>query len=69
MPSDCILVYPNPSLDSPNRNLALGILFVGAALEENGYKVEYVDTRFDSLDHLRSLLIDGTRVVGVSAMT
>lgn len=69
MSSDCILVYPNPSLDSPNRNLGLGVLFVGAALEERGFRVEYIDTRFDTLEDFRRLLSDGTRVVGVSAMT
>jgi hypothetical protein len=38
---DCLLVYPNPSLDSPNRNLALGLMIVGAALEQQGYRVAY----------------------------
>src|SRR5688572_8091878 len=66
---DCALVYPNPSLDSPNRNLALGIMIVGAALEGRGFSVEYFDLRFDDEDRLRQLLQSGVRAVGVSAMT
>jgi len=66
---DCVLVYPNPSRDSPNRNLALGILFVGAALEERGFSVAYIDLRFDKMDQLADLLTGGVHVLGVSVMT
>lgn len=66
---DCLLIYPNPSLDSPNRNLALGILFVGAALEQQGYAVEYIDLRFDTLDNVRQFVNQGVRIVSISAMT
>ncbi len=66
---DCVLVYPNPSRDSPNRNLALGILFVGAALEEQGFSVAYIDLRFDTRQELAGLLTGGVRVLGVSVMT
>jgi anaerobic magnesium-protoporphyrin IX monomethyl ester cyclase len=66
---DCVLVYPNPSQDSPNRNLALGILFVGAALEQRGFSVAYIDLRFDTMDDIVRLLTDGARVLGVSVMT
>jgi|GEM_PF-600077 len=66
---DCVLVYPNPSLDSPNRNLALGVMIVGAALEQRGFSVEYIDLRFDTVARLRDIVRGGVRTVGVSAMT
>ena len=45
--SDILLVYPRPTLDSPLKELALGIMYLGATLESNGFDVEYHDERFD----------------------
>lgn len=66
---DCLLVFPIPSKDSPNHNVALGMLFVGATLERQGYSVRYVDLRFDSWDQMIGIVKDGVRVVGISTMT
>jgi anaerobic magnesium-protoporphyrin IX monomethyl ester cyclase len=65
----CLLVFPVPSRDSPNHNVALGMLFVGTMLERAGYSVRYLDMRFDDWSTLVQVLRDGVRVVGVSAMT
>lgn len=67
--TNCTLIYPTPSEDSPNRNLSLGIIFIGASLEQKGYSVEYIDLRFDSWDAIKQILINGTRILAVSAMT
>src|SRR5207245_1329975 len=66
---DCLLVFPVPSKDSPNHNVALGILFVGATLERHGLTVRYIDLRFDSWDLMVRVLSEGVRVVGISTMT
>jgi anaerobic magnesium-protoporphyrin IX monomethyl ester cyclase len=66
---DCALIYPIPSQDSPNRNLALGIVFAGAALEQKHFDVQYIDLRFDPWDSIRQVLVNGIKILGVSAMT
>lgn len=69
MSKDIILVYPDPSKDSPNRNLSLSILFPGAALEKKGFNVAYIDTRFDSDAKLDELLRKEPKAIGISTMT
>jgi len=66
---DCVLIYPMPSADSPNRNVALGIVCVGAALERAGWTVAYFDARIDSEALLHAYLREQPRLVGFSAMT
>ncbi|MFA6549189.1 MAG: radical SAM protein [Candidatus Margulisiibacteriota bacterium] len=66
---DCVLVYPVPTQDSPAKGTALSIFFLGAALEEKGYEVEYVDERIDSFKKLIDVMKDKPLCVGVSSMT
>jgi radical SAM superfamily enzyme YgiQ (UPF0313 family) len=58
-----------PSADSPNRNVALGIAFVGAALERAGWTVAYFDARMDDETLLHAYLRERPKLVGFSAMT
>jgi radical SAM superfamily enzyme YgiQ (UPF0313 family) len=58
-----------PSADSPNRNVALGIAFAGAALERAGWSVAYYDARIDDESVLRGYLRERPRLIGFSMMT
>ena len=51
---DAVLVYPNPSHDSPVKGTALSIFYVGAAAEAAGLIIEYVDERFDGTERSRN---------------
>lgn len=67
---DALLVYPNPSQDSPVKGTALSIFYVGAAAEKADLEVDYVDERFDGKERVGELLArDTPAVVGVSSMT
>ena len=63
-----LLVYPNPSLESPYRFTPLSILFAGAFFEKQGKTVEYFDERFDSLE-LFDELVGQSKEIGVSCFT
>jgi len=67
---DCLLVFPRASLDSPTKSACLSIFYPGAMLENNGFEVEYVDTRFDPeqkvIDVIKS---KNPACVGISSMT
>lgn len=67
--TDCLLVFPRPSLESPDQSPALSIFFPGAAVEEAGGKVRYLDLRFDPEDELIAALREKPGIVGVSSMT
>lgn len=61
-----LLVYPNPSKESPAKPPPLAILYVGIALEAAGHDVVYFDERQDSgLEEL----IGSVDVVGVSSIS
>lgn len=74
MTTNVLLVYPVPSVSSPQKSPPLSILHVGRALSEakargksdEDYAVRYVDERYDALrpDDFR-----WADVVGVSSMT
>ena len=66
---DCLLAYPTPAKENPVRGTALSIFYPGAMLEQNGFKVEYFDERFDKFESLVALLKEGVFSVGVSSMT
>lgn len=67
---DALLVYPNPSQDSPVKGTALSIFYVGAAAEKAGIDIDYVDERFDGKERIKELLAqDQPAVIGVSSMT
>ena len=60
-----LLVYPIPSIASPQKSPPLSILHVGEALKQQGdYQVRYFDERYDPEPDL-----DWADVVGVSSMT
>ncbi len=67
--TDCVLVYPIPSKDSPAKGPALSIFYIGAMLEKKGFEVEYVDGRFDNPNRVFDLIKTNPLCVGVSAMT
>lgn len=66
---DCILVYPRPTKENPTRGTALSIFYPGAMLEQNGFRVEYFDERFDKFESFLAWLKEGVLSVGVSSMT
>lgn len=66
---DCLLIYPNPTKDSPKKGAALGIFYCGAMLEKNGFKIAYFDSRFDDEKKLRRIIDQGVLSVGISSMT
>ncbi|MEW6407115.1 MAG: radical SAM protein [Patescibacteria group bacterium] len=66
---DCLLIYPNPTKDSPKKGVALGIFYCGAMLEKSGLSVEYFDSRFDSNEKLRKIIDRRVLCVGISSMT
>lgn len=41
----CIILPPNPILDSPKMQVNLGALYVASAIEKEGYNVEIIDMR------------------------
>jgi radical SAM superfamily enzyme YgiQ (UPF0313 family) len=67
-----LLIYPTPSIASPQKSPPLSILYVGEALKQakklgksdEKYKVRYYDERYDPLPDM-----DWPDVVGVSSMT
>ena len=67
-PIDFLLVYPNPSEDSPVALTALSILYPGAMLEAQGKRVEYIDLRWDSWEMMEQMIRDSAEV-GVSCFT
>jgi anaerobic magnesium-protoporphyrin IX monomethyl ester cyclase len=74
MPTNVLLIYPVPSVSSPQKSPPLSILHVGRALSEakargmsdETYNVRYVDERYDPLTPDDYQWAD---VVGVSSMT
>ncbi len=74
MPTNVLLVYPIPSLSSPQKSPPLSILHVGEALREAKargrsdeiYQVKYADLRYEDLTPEHYKWAD---VVGVSSMT
>lgn len=72
MTTNVLLVYPIPSVSSPQKSPPLSILHVGRALEEarargksdEVYRVRYFDERYDDKPDM-----DWPDVVGVSSMT
>jgi anaerobic magnesium-protoporphyrin IX monomethyl ester cyclase len=61
-----LLVYPRPSVSSPQKSPPLSILHVGESLRRYGYPVRYVDGRYDKLTEDDFRWADA---VGVSSMT
>lgn len=59
-----LLIYPVPSIASPQKSPPLSILYVGEAMKQQGYDVRYYDERYDECPDL-----DWPDVVGVSSMT
>lgn len=74
MTTNILLVYPIPSVSSPQKSPPLSILHVGRALSEarargmsdEDYAVRYIDQRYDALNAHDFAWAD---VVGVSSMT
>ena len=72
MTTNVLLVYPVPSISSPQKSPPLSILYVGEALKQakargksdEDYRVRYFDERYDPAPDL-----DWPDVVGVSSMT
>lgn len=72
MPTNVLLIYPRPSISSPQHSPPLSILHVGRALSEakargksdETYDVRYFDERYDPAPDM-----DWPDVVGVSSMT
>jgi len=72
MTTKVLLIYPIPSISSPQKSPPLSILYVGQALKEaklrgksdEDYQVQYFDERYDNLPDM-----DWPDVVGVSSMT
>jgi len=70
--TNVLLIYPTPSISSPQKSPPLSILHVGRALSEavkrgksdERYHVRYFDERYDDLPDM-----DWPDVVGVSSMT
>jgi radical SAM superfamily enzyme YgiQ (UPF0313 family) len=67
--TDCLLVFPKPSIESPDCSPALSVFFPGAAVQEAGGKVRYLDLRFDAEETLIAELRRKPMIVGVSSMT
>lgn len=67
--TDALLIYPNPSQDSPVKGTALSIFYVGAAAEIAGLSIEYIDERFDGTKKVAELLKLKPSAVGISSMT
>lgn len=61
-----LLVYPKPTMESPQKTPPLSILYIGAYAERRGYIVEYFDERWDNDFDDKLQRAD---VVGVSAMS
>lgn len=67
---DALLIYPNPSEDSPVKGTALSIFYVGASAEKAGFDIEYIDERFDGTERITELIASRKPlVIGVSSMT
>ena len=72
MPTNVLLIYPVPSISSPQKSAPLSILHVGEALKsakargksDEDYSVRYFDERYDDTPDL-----SWPDVVGVSSMT
>lgn len=72
MTTKVLLVYPVPSISSPQKSPPLSILYVGEAIKQakalgksdEDYQVQYFDERYDPLPDM-----DWPDVVGVSSMT
>lgn len=67
-PIDILLVYPEPSTDSPVKLTPLSILYPGALFAFQGKTVAYFDERYDSQE-LFDDQIRNSREIGVSAFT
>ena len=65
---DMLMVYPNPSSDSPYGLTPLSILFPGAMFEEQGMSVDYHDCRWDKPGRLVEL-VDQASQIATSAFT
>jgi radical SAM superfamily enzyme YgiQ (UPF0313 family) len=65
---DVLFVYPLPSLFSPERFVALSILYPNSACEDAGYKTEVHDCRFEKDDVLWKK-IEQSKVVAFSTMS
>lgn len=72
MSTKVLLIYPVPSIASPQRSPPLSILYVGEALKQavkrgmsdEEFEVRYFDERYDDMPD-----IDWPDIVGVSSMT
>lgn len=72
MTTNVLLIYPTPSVSSPQKSPPLSILHVGEALRaawrlgesDESYNVQYFDERYDPSPDL-----DWADVIGVSSMT
>jgi anaerobic magnesium-protoporphyrin IX monomethyl ester cyclase len=65
---DILFVYPLPSLYSPERFVALSVLYPNAACERAGYKTEVHDCRFENDEALWEK-IEQSKVVAFSTMS
>ena len=65
--SDILLIYPEPSKESPQRNPALSIFYGGASCEQKGYNVDYFVEGIDSLSILNNKISKST-IIGISSM-
>ena len=72
---DVLLIYPNVSLSSIEDEIKvppLGLAYIAAVLEENGYKVEILDmyAQHTTLNELRNILKVGQpEIVGITCLT
>mgnify|MGYP000019295157 CR=1 FL=1 len=65
MTTKLLLIYPVPSIASPQKSPPLSVLYVGESVRQHpGYEVRYFDERYDPPPDL-----DWADVVGVSSMT
>ena len=72
---DVLLIYPNVSLSSIEDEIKvppLGLAYIAAVLEENGYNVEILDmyAQHTTLNELRNILKRGQpEIVGITCLT
>jgi len=63
-----LILPPNPILENPAMQQPLGVLYLAAVLEANGYSVEIVDLRSEKIV-LDEMIPRGREFYGVSATT
>ena len=64
----CLIVLPNPVLESPRMQVPLGVLYLGAVLEKEGYDIFITDMRAEYKLN-PNLIPRGYDIYGVTATT